>query len=260
MVASQIVSAGHSLYVEQWGPADGSPVILLHHGLGSTRAWKSQTKNFSKAGFRVIAYDRWGYGKSDPRPKLSMPFFDEDLVDLVCLLDHLDISKASLVGHSDGGTIALYFAAQYPERMKGLVTLAAHIYIEEVMIYSADKVYQDYLKDTDFQRRLRRSHGDKTENLVAFWYHGWHRPENLGWDMRSELGKITCPSLIIQGMKDEHATPNHAIDLAQSIPNAVLCMFPNAGHMLQRENSVEFNHRVLDFLERSANQESVNVQ
>ena len=60
---------GHNLHVEQYGPENGPAVVLLHHGLGSVQAWKAQTQALVQAGYRVVVYDRWGYGKSDPRPQ-----------------------------------------------------------------------------------------------------------------------------------------------------------------------------------------------
>ena len=65
---------GHDLYVEEHGPQNGNPVVLLHHGLGSVSAWKEQFDALSQAGWRAIAYDRWGYGRSAPRQQESIPY------------------------------------------------------------------------------------------------------------------------------------------------------------------------------------------
>jgi pimeloyl-ACP methyl ester carboxylesterase len=74
------------------------------------------------------------------------------------------------------------------------------------------------------------------------------------------LSKIVCPSLVVQGEEDEHATPQHARDLAASIPKAELWLVPSARHMLPQEDSELFNPRLLDFLEQVREQEYGDVQ
>lgn len=238
----------HQLYLETYGPGDAQTVVLLHHGLGSVGAWRKQIPALVGAEFRVIAYDRWGYGGSTKRNGIDMPGFSQDLSDLESLLDQLAIPKAALVGHSDGGTIALYFAARYPERVTCLVTIAAHIYVEPQMEPGILGLQQLFEQDARFQAGLRRSHGDKAKTVFYNWFSGWHRPECLGWDIRSQLSQIICPVLVVQGSQDEHATPQHAQDITAAIPDAELWLAEGAGHMLPQENPVDFNNRLLTFL------------
>ncbi len=196
---------GHHLHVECHGPQDGPPVILLHHGLGSVRAWKSNIPDLAAAGFRVIAYDRWGYGKSDPRQQLGQPCFADDLADLCALMQTIGVSRAALVGHSDGGTIALYFAAANPRQVSHLIVVAAHIYVEPKMLPGLQAIRYMYENDPDFRRKFIRQHGEKAESVFKNWHDGWYRVEHLAWDMRPILGKIACRTLVIQGEEDEHA-------------------------------------------------------
>lgn len=244
---------GHTLHVEQQGPENGSPVVLLHHGLGSTRAWKNQIPTLARAGWRVIAYDRWGYGGSSARDAIDIPLFLQDQDDLLALLDALKLERVTLVGHSDGGTISLYAASRFPERVSALVTIAAHIYLEPRMSPSIESVRAVWEQDEGFRRAMQRVHHGKAESVFANWYGGWHRPECLGWDMRPTLANIKCPAFIVQGVEDEHATPQHAIDLADSIPGAELWLLDGAAHMLPQDQPEPFNTRLLDFLSRSVN-------
>jgi len=239
---------GHNLNVESHGPANGQAVVLLHHGLGSIRAWKANIPALAAAGLRVIAYDRWGYGKSDPRAELGQPHFKADQADLLNLLDELQLGQAALVGHSDGGTIAMYFAAAHAERAAMLVTIAAHIYVEPVMQPGLEMIRTLYENDPDFQRKFTRQHGEKAGQVFQNWYGGWFRADNMSWDMRPVLGNITCPTLVIQGEQDEHASPQHARDIAAAIPGAELLLLPGAGHMLPQEAAKCFNPRVIAFL------------
>ncbi|MFC2043011.1 alpha/beta fold hydrolase [Chloroflexota bacterium] len=161
-----------------------------------------------------------------------MPLFTADGNDLVSLMDYYDLEKADLIGHSDGGTIALYFAAQFPQRVSLLVGVAAHIYVEEKMESGIEGLRELYEDQPKFREALRREHGDKVDNVFYGWYAGWREEVNLDWDMRPSLAHIFCPVLVVQGLHDEHATPQHARDIATQIKDAELWLVPWAGHML----------------------------
>lgn len=227
---------------------DGKPVVLLHHGLGSTRAWKAQIPALAEDGFKVLAYDRWGYGDSEPRLELGIPEFKTDLEDLGSLLVQLEIEKTSLVGHSDGGTIALYYAALQPEKVEQVVVVAAHIYVEEKMTTGIKAVKEQYERDARFRKGLERVHGEKAEQVFANWYGGWFQEQNLNWDMRQMLGQIAAPVLVVQGSEDEHASPDHAADLAAALQKGELWLEAGAAHMLPQQKPEIFNRRVLEFL------------
>ncbi|HEX9091581.1 MAG TPA: alpha/beta hydrolase [Anaerolineales bacterium] len=239
---------GHNIYLELNGPTDGPVVILLHHGLGAVRAWSWQVPALVDAGYRVLAYDRFGYGRSDPRNDLDLPTFTTDLDDLFSLMDQLGIQQAALMGHSDGGTIALYFAIQQPQRVSCIITVAAHIYVEPKMEPGIQEVRRAFECDERFRKALQSVHGEKYDAVFHNWFVGWHRMNPSGWDMRLILGKVSCPALIVQGVDDEHATPQHAMDIARSINNAELWLLPGAKHMLPQENYAEFNPKIIDFL------------
>ena len=228
---------GHNIHVEIHGPEDGHPVVLLHHGLGSTHAWGEQVPVLVEAGYRVIVYDRWG-----------TPTFTADFNDLLEILETFNFQHTTLIGHSDGGTIALHFASHYPKRVTRLVTVAAHIYIETKMGPGIQGIRQAFEEDQRFRKGMQRVHGEKFESVFRNWHDGWHKPDCLEWDMRPLLSQITCSTLVIQGEEDEHAIPQHAIDIADNIPNADLWLVPDAKHMLPQEMAEVFNRKVLEFL------------
>ncbi|MBN1666299.1 MAG: alpha/beta fold hydrolase [Anaerolineales bacterium] len=239
------------LHVEQHGPQDGLAVVLLHHGLGSTLAWRAQIDPLAQAGYRVVVYDRWGYGASAPRPDLAVPGFEDDLADLEALLQALQIERPALVGHSDGGTIALYYAAEFPAQVSALVTVAAHVYVENKMEPGIQGIKTAFEQEARFRQGLQRVHGEKFESVFQNWYHGWHQPAALQWDARPRLATITCPALVVQGREDEHASPQHAQDIAASISGSELWLVAGARHMLPQEQPEVFNPRLLAFLGHS---------
>lgn len=243
-----MLTNNHHIHIETHGPTDGLPLVLLHHGLGSTRAWRKQVPVLAEAGYHVLVYDRWGYGQSDARPHLAIPSFEDDLADLQAVLAAYHGTRIALIGHSDGGTIALYYAARYPQKVNALVTIAAHIYLEPKMEPDILSTQEAFESNERFRRGMRREHGEKYEAVFYNWFDGWHTPQALDWDMRPLLSQITCPTLVIQGEEDQHATPQHARDIAESIPDSELWLVPDAQHMLPQDLPEIFNARLLAFL------------
>lgn len=241
--------ADHQFYIEDHNPVGEHVLILLHHGLGTSQSWAKQIDYFVRLGYRVIVYDRLGYGKSSPRTSVISPSFSGDVQDLLSLIKIKLIKKASFIGHSDGGTIGLYFSSLYPEYVDSLVTVAAHIYVEEKMLEGISTVLEKYKSDATFQKGLQRLHGDKTDQAFLNWFDGWFREENLTWDLRKNVSPVICPVLVVQGERDEHALPGHAVDIAEWVENQTTWIVEGAFHMLPQENPDLFNRRVAGFFE-----------
>ena len=108
-----------------------------------------------------------------------------------------------------------------------------------------------FTHDRRFREGMRRVHGEKFESTFNNWFEGWHNPAALSWDMRPVLSEIRCPALVIQGSEDEHASSQHAVDIADHIPDAALWLVPGVKHMLPQEIPEDFNNRVIDFLTAS---------
>ncbi|MBN1537997.1 MAG: alpha/beta hydrolase [Anaerolineales bacterium] len=242
---------GRNLFVETYGHADDPALFFLHQGLGSTYSWKEQTQFFAQAGYYVIVYDRWGYGKSDPRHSVITSGFADDIADLTGLVGVLNIQRAALIGHSDGGTLTLYFAALNPEITACIVIISAHIYIELKMKPGIMQVRKMFYENIWFRNALERLHGEKTSRVFSNWYDGWMNPVNLDWDMRPLIRRISCPTLVIQGDEDEHATPQHARDIAEAIPGADLWMPTGGKHLFPQVQPEIFNTKTLSFLKKN---------
>jgi pimeloyl-ACP methyl ester carboxylesterase len=239
--------SGHTLYWERHGAPEMGTLTLLHHGLGSVRSWRRQIPALSKAGWEVFAYDRWGYGRSDPRPEFADRFLMQDALEAIHLLDLLGIDRTALMGHSDGGSIALLMAAMQPVRFPHLVVIAAHIYYEEKMRAGLLSIAGEANRPP-LSIALMREHGDRAEELADMWIKHWLESDPGSLEMSDQLAQISSPTLVIQGELDEHATPQHARDIATSVQHGELWLVPEVGHMPPHEIPEEFNRRVLDFL------------
>ena len=206
-------AAGHKLRVRSIIPAGLSlqekPVmIFLHEGLGCIELWRDFPEILSgTVGLPAMIYDRYGSGGSDPiqEPRNGNPFRREAEEVLPEILSLCGIEKPILIGHSDGGSIALHYAALYPDSPVGLIAEAAHVFGEELTLSSIRKAVIAF-ENGDLHSRLAKYHGTQTESMFRGWADIWLLPENRSWNMEAVLPDITCPVQIIQGEDDEYGT------------------------------------------------------
>jgi pimeloyl-ACP methyl ester carboxylesterase len=212
-VTATVSAGGHRLAVERLGRwAPGEPVLVfLHEGLGSISMWKDfPVALAAAAGLPALVYDRYGHGRSDPleAPRAADFLEREATIVLPELLALEGITRPVLVGHSDGGSIALLHAATFPDSPVACVTLAAHVLFEPAMRAGVGGVRERFRTDPELRRRLGRHHRD-VDRLVEDWTGIWLAPDRPEWTMVDKLAAITCPVLVLQGERDEHGTAVH---------------------------------------------------
>jgi pimeloyl-ACP methyl ester carboxylesterase len=195
----------------QWHgpPADRSPtLVLLHEGLGSVAGWKHFPQRLAeRSGYGVLAYSRAGYGNSDPVP-LPRPLsymHDEAREALPAVLAQAAIRKAILVGHSDGASIATIYAGSVQDfRVRGLVLIAPHFFVEDVGLRSIEAARRAYLEG-ELRDRLARYHRDVDVGFWG-WNPAWLDPAFRTWRIDEYLAYIRVPILIVQGRDDPYGT------------------------------------------------------
>jgi pimeloyl-ACP methyl ester carboxylesterase len=202
---------GVKLECAWFGDASGDApmLVMLHEGLGSVSLWRDYPVELAKAtGTRVFAYSRAGYGKSDP-VKLPRPldFMQREAKEVLPkLLDHIGFRRGILVGHSDGGTIAAaYGGGVQDHRVRGLVLIEPHFFVEEFNLKSIRKIASEY-QSTDLRAKLARHHSDP-DNAFLGWSGAWLDPDfGRVLDLQEQLGYIRVPVLIVKGENDPYAT------------------------------------------------------
>jgi pimeloyl-ACP methyl ester carboxylesterase len=235
-----IVAEGHNLRVRKLShPHRASSVkhpvlVFLHEGLGCIELWRDFPSAIAQAtGCDALMYDRWGHGKSDPLelPRPLNYVQNEALISLPQVLKICAVNDAVLVGHSDGGSIALLFAAEYPEAVCGIITEAAHVFVEEVTLEGIRQAVSTY-ETTNLKERLARYHGDNTELIFTGWHEAWLSPEFINWNIEQYLPGIRCPVLVIQGEDDEYGTESQVEAIATQVsgPSKSL-LIPNCAHI-----------------------------
>ena len=229
----------------QWlGSADaGRPLIVfLHEGLGSVAMWKDFPQRLCEAAnCRGLVYSRPGYGKSTPRASddaWQPDFMHRQAFEVLpALLEALDIDtekqKPWLFGHSDGGSIALLFAARYPNNTAGTIVLAPHILVEDVSISSIEKAKVAY-QTTDLRSKLARFHDD-VDSAFWGWNDIWLNPDFRHWNLTQAIKTITCPVLAVQGLDDEYGTLEQIHGIKRVLPATQLLELADCGHSPHRD-------------------------
>ncbi len=222
----------------------GSPVILLHGGLGHSGNWGYQVPALVESGYRAVLIDSRGHGRStrDARP------FRYELMasDVLAVMDELHMERAGLVGWSDGAVVALIVAMQAAARVAGVFYFGCNMDPSGV---------KEVIEPSEILDRCLGRHAKDYARLSATPDAFQEFTESVGLMMRTEpnysardLGEIRVPVLIVQSEHDEFIKPEHAEYLARSIPNAELLVLNGVSHFAPLQRPAEFNSALLNAL------------
>ena len=233
---------GADIYYAVYGT--GSPLILLHGGLGNTESWANQIPAFSQH-YQVIAIASRGHGRStrDQRP-YSIALMTKDVL---AVMDHLNIEKARFVGWSDGANISVNMAMKFPERIEKVFAFGAN--------YNVAGSRDDYENNPNVGAFIEKAQSDyarlsptpdQFEDFVEALTTGmWENEPNFS---PQALGGINVPVAIAFGEHDEFIKLQHAKDMAALIPNSQLILLPNGSHFSLWQMPEKFNKLVLAYL------------
>ena len=229
------------LFARRWTPAEAngaSPIILFHDSLGSVDQWRDFPALMAAAtGRPAIAYDRLGFGRSDPNPQKLRPDFvqDEAHAGLRHIRAAFAIDRMILFGHSVGGGMAIAAGAAFADATDAIVTLAAQAFVEDRTIAGIEQARDAFQKDGQIER-LAKYHGDKARWVLDAWIETWLSPAFAHWSLDDDLRRLRCPVLAIHGDQDEYgsrAHPDRIAALAGGTAQEVL--LAGCHHMPHRE-------------------------
>lgn len=217
-VRGEIMLDGRRLETAWWGadpsegPRDGPgarpTIVLLHEGLGCIDLWRDVPATLAAwTGCPVFAWSRFGYGQSDPAPlPWPMTYMQQEALDILPrVLNAAGVGRHILVGHSDGGSIAAIHAGGVAdERLIGLVTIAAHFFVEPINIAAIERIRSTYTEG-DLRDRLARYHRDVDPTFFG-WNDAWLDPRFRDFDITAYLPDIRAPILGLQGADDPYGT------------------------------------------------------
>ncbi|HEX8597795.1 MAG TPA: alpha/beta hydrolase [Chloroflexia bacterium] len=246
------------IYYEEYGK--GEPLVLLHGGTATLQSWQDQIPAFAEH-FRVVALDSRGHGKTNnPAGELSYGRMSEDVA---AFIQALDLNKPLVFGYSDGGQIALELGMRYPE-LTGALVLGGTSYRFPPQYFQALRGFGVDKPENFDPGRLQTDQPEWVDYLKAehvrandpdYWKTFMKQIATLWWNVqdygREDLQKITAPTLILQGDRDEGVDVEQAVEMYRGIPNAELAVLPNATHGQLGESA---NRIVIDFLKRHQRQ------
>jgi pimeloyl-ACP methyl ester carboxylesterase len=214
------------------GPADRPVLTFLHEGLGCTAMWKAFPQRLcAVTGHPGLVYDRAGHGESSPthRDRTIHYLHESALQELPSVLEGtIGTRDHILIGHSDGGSIALIYAAERCPALCGVITEAAHVFVEAETITGIELAVHAY--EAGKFAGLARCHGEKTGRLFWTWAHTWLTPWFRSWNIEYALPSIHHPILALQGADDQYGTAAQMTAIVSGNPHRRGLIVEGSGH------------------------------
>lgn len=246
---------------------DGFPLIILHGLFGSLDNWYSISKALAKV-FMVVTVDLRNHGRSPHSLIFNYEVMAQDVLEL---LDELKLEKASLLGHSMGGKVAMQFVSTYPDRLRSLVVVdiaprsyeANHTEIIQSMMSLNLRSFQTRAElDTELQKSIKDYRVRQVilknvgrDNLGKFfWKIGLEEIAKNYNEINREiifLRKIDNPTLFVRGAKSSYINDNDIVEIKKTFSNVEVVTIAEAGHWVHADAPTEFLRRVVDFLEKN---------
>ena len=239
---------------------DAPIVVFLHEGLGSIAIWREWPQTVcDRLGMRGLLYSRPGYGQSTPRTrneKWPVDYLARQAYDVFpALLDAVGIGADErrqmwLIGHSDGGTIALHYASRFLTALAGAVVIAPHEFVEAVTVEGIAQTRILY-ETTALRARLARYHAD-VDSAFYGWNDIWLDPAFRAWNMLDALPRIACPLLAIQAHDDHYASMAQIDAIASRVAHAQVCRLAEGGHSPHRDAPGPLTEAIASFIGRAS--------
>jgi pimeloyl-ACP methyl ester carboxylesterase len=249
---------GVKLWFTDTGGA-GAPIVLLHANTGTSEGWEAQVAAFARQGYRVIAFDRRGWGKSLADPATG-PQPGSVADDLDALADHLKLDKFHLVGVAGGGFISIDYAAWRPERLRSLVVAAStgQFAEKEMRDFTARVEIPELRKQAAVYREVgpsyRGANPEGTKRWIEIDAHA-QQPGAPSQPLRTpntfaKLAAVTMPVLVMAADADLLAPPALMRAWAAHLKNYEWATVPDSGHAIAWEHPDIFNAHVLAFIKQ----------
>jgi pimeloyl-ACP methyl ester carboxylesterase len=220
------VDAKVTLAYQIIGDTNTKPLLVfLHEGLGSIAQWKNFPELVcAELNLPGLVYERYGYGLSTELLENRESDYLEHEANyfLPLLLKKLQFQNKPiiLIGHSDGASIALIYASLFPKNILKVVSIAAHVFNEQISIDSIKKIKKEYELNTKFKRSLEKYHPKHADSTFYAFANTITSKDFKHWNIENYLADIQTPVLVIQGKNDEYGTEKQVNSIYSKCPNA----------------------------------------
>ena len=251
-----IVVSGCRLEVQHIDAPGGvparTPIVFLHEGLGSVAMWRDWPAAVCQATGRPgWVVSRRGYGHSDQVPdvrdtgRLPPDYLQREAWDVLpAVLATLGLTAPILLGHSDGGSIALLYASRFATC--ACIALAPHVMVEDVSVRAITAAREAYLQG-DLRGRLARYHAD-VDGAFWQWNDVWLSAAFRSFDIRADCARIAAPVLAIQGRDDPYGTLAQIDQIALPGGRIERVVLADCGHSPHRDAPEETLRHITTFL------------
>ena len=255
--------AGVNIYYEVHG--QGEPLLLVHHGTGSTKMWEHLLPGFV-AKYKVIMYDRKGFGRSDKEGfaeyYMSRQYTTNAVEEMALFLKYLDIKdKLYILGQCEGGVIVFHFAAQYPDKVKAVAVSATNCCGNAGNFRSpqppppsgnmAPRTWEN--ASPAYRETLIRWQGEAyAPQLYALFVQngGAYAADPRPYDLRPTLNNVKCPAIVVYPDRSHLFDVEQAVLMYHALPQGELAVLPKTGHSLWLTQPEEYQRTVLAFFAR----------
>jgi pimeloyl-ACP methyl ester carboxylesterase len=247
---------GLNRYYETHG--EGETIVLLHHGFGCTKMWKDIYPGLLAQGYRVVMYDRRGFGRSDKGEAffkfyVSDAFREAGVKELEHLQDALNLDAFHAVGQCEGGVVAVDYAAAHPERVKSLATSSTQCFsLVSMPEFNHEKFPKSFQElDIDLRAKLLDWHGK--DHAEPFYEQFRQEGGSYGtgfFDLRPTLLKVRCPALVLYPDRSILFEVEQGVHFYRHLTQGELEVIPRCGHNTYEQRPREYVSALLAFLKR----------
>ncbi|MDR2018396.1 MAG: alpha/beta hydrolase [Syntrophobacterales bacterium] len=247
---------GLNIYYEVHG--EGETIMLLHHGFGCSKIWKKVCPALVDQGYRVVMFDRRGFGQSD-RGGNFQEFYESDryrtesVEELKAIKDTLGINKCHIVGQCEGGVVGVDYSVKYPGEVMTLTTSSTQCYSEipmtELNSLKLVNTYRDLAPA--LQARMIEWHGEEFAewNYNQFAKSGGEYGTGL-FDLRPILPFVPCPTLVIYPDRSSIFDVEQSIAFYRNLIKGELAVFPKCGHNTYDQRPDDYIRAIVEFIAR----------
>jgi pimeloyl-ACP methyl ester carboxylesterase len=253
------------LYYEVYG--EGEVIVLLHHGFGSARIWRDIYPQFVAQGFKVVMYDRRGFGRSEGGDDFQ-DFYESDryrpesVEELRALKEILGIGECHIVGQCEGGVIGVDYSAKYPGEVRTLVAASTQCYSEVPVteLNVARLVSKFACLEPRLQAKMVDWHGKDAESRYdQFAKYGGAYGSGF-FDLRPVLSLVPCPTLVLYPDRSSIFDVEQSVAFYRHLARGELAVFPKCGHNTYEQRPEDYSRTILDFIRRNTGREESKVQ